>query len=88
MSIKIQILSKRIHKETDKSITFLTSGYNGKFITIPKSQIGFRSEFKKQVSKENGHLLDWNEFDLSDWMFNKKESEFKMFSDSDIVIIK
>lgn len=78
---KIQFLSKRIYKESDKSITVLTSGYGGKFIVLPKSQITARKEIKHKTNK----TLDLVELSLSDWMFNIKQKELKEITELKIL---
>lgn len=78
MSKTFQIHQKRLHKETDKSYTFLTSGYNGIFFTLPKSQVESFKYFEREMSKENSTMVKWISIVVSDWMWEKAELEQKL----------
>ena len=72
-SVTFKVQKKRIFKETPKAYTFLTSGYGGKFINLPKSQIKVRDTEKKlgamgQDIGESGLMVEVN---MPAWLYNR-----------------
>jgi hypothetical protein len=86
MSKTITIRKKRMHSGNEKSITFLTSGYGGKFFTIPKSQIIHFKFIVCDLSPENKTQVDWIELEVMDWIYNKIKDKLEMISAIEINI--
>lgn len=72
-TVTFKVQKKRIYSETPKAYTFLTSGYGGKFINLPKSQIKVRDTEKKlgamgQDIGESGLMVEVN---MPAWLYNR-----------------
>ena len=72
-TITFKIQKKRIYKESPKAYTFLTTGYGGKFINLPKSQVKVRDTQKKLGARgqdigESGLMVEVN---MPGWLYNR-----------------
>ncbi len=72
-SVTFKVQKKRIYSETPKAYTFLTKGYGGKFINLPKSQIKVRDTEKQlgamgQDIGESGLMVEVN---MPAWLYNR-----------------
>ena len=72
-TITFKVQKKRIFNETPKAYTFLTTGYGGKFINLPKSQIKVRDTEKKlgamgQDIGESGLMVEGN---MPSWLYKR-----------------
>jgi len=65
-----QIRGKRLHRENDDEYIFLTSGYGGKFFSIPKKDVICTRIFKKAINDVKDE--DWHEFTVSEDIWIKR----------------
>ena len=84
--ITIRIADKRRYSETNMSFVFTSSGYGGKFFTIPKSQL-INYEASEIRINENT-VYQATDYFITNWIYQHIKEVLDTMSDSHYKLIK
>jgi hypothetical protein len=82
--IKLTIIDKRKHKESEQATTFLTGGYGGKFFSLPNSQV--KKKYKSFVDLNDTHKEEATTYLITQWIYNKIAYELSLMNKSNYKI--
>jgi hypothetical protein len=85
-TVEITIADKRRYSSNDKSIVFTTSGYGGKFFSLPFSQI--KSKEETVIPVNDNHSEKATTFVIPLWLYERLSMYFELMSSSNILMPK
>jgi hypothetical protein len=82
MARTVQIADERKFGETDKGVTFKTTG-KSRLFTIPKSQVKetYKSKIGSKDADGNYTIREATTYVMNDWIFGKLEDSFRRIDD-------
>lgn len=83
---KITIADKRFCKETDKSYTFITAGYGGKFFNIAKSQV--ISKNKSSIPVNDVYSEPATQYAITKFMYERIKEYLNRMGKYDLVVVE
>jgi len=83
---KITIADKRRCKESDKSYSFITAGYGGKFFNIAKSQV--ISKKKSDIKINDVYSEPATQYVITKFMYERIKNNLDTMSKYDLIVVE